>query len=533
MLKVKFIGAIQGVTGSCSWLWHTDSDTQFLVDCGIHQGPHYIEWLNRKPFPFKPVEIQYVLLTHAHMDHCGLLPKLVAEGFRGWVYCTQATMEIATELLADSAIISELYTQEDVDGINWHVIDHGEFSWGRILTLSDDLTATYNRGSHVLGGCSVSVSWAKRPGDKPEDFASIHFSGDLGCQTDDNPYLPLLKADHSPYPNAEYIVTESTYGNRNRDAKCWKSRTSILASSILRTVRDKGGKVLIPSFAYHRMQELIADLWTIASDQHERLCMDLPDGQNVRILCHSPLSNRLNRVYSEQFTKVLRNGKFQYLSSELPQRAQCSAADIAALYRSLSEGRTVNKGRVRLSTMFTPPKQGGSDPLVHCLKNHDVILASSGMCDHGPSAEYLRLLRDDPKNTIILTGFQASGSAGRELLEGSADGAEVVNLSSHYSGHGDQQRLLDNIFELGGYRPSTTGTTVFINHGEPDAKRALCQEILDRSEAAQPGDRQISQVLFAKDEWFDLNSNAYIDEKKDPHAIKAEIERLQALLDAS
>jgi metallo-beta-lactamase family protein len=154
------------------------------------------------------------------------------------------------------------------------------------------------------------------------------------------------------------------------------------------------------------------------------------------------------------------------------------------------------------------------------------------MCDRGPSAEYLRLLKDDPKNTIILTGFQAAGSAGRELLEGSAGGAEVVNLSSHYSGHGDQQRLLDNIFELGGYRARGRGTTVFINHGEPDAKEALSQEILNRSEAAWSSDRQIEKVLFANDEWFDLNSNEYLGKEKDPSAIKAEIERLQALLDA-
>ncbi|KAA1172796.1 MBL fold metallo-hydrolase [Marinobacter salinexigens] len=531
MLKVKFVGAIHGVTGSCSWLWHTESDTQLLIDCGIHQGPHHIEWLNRKAFPFKASEIQYVLLTHAHLDHCGLIPKLVSEGFRGWVYCTQATKEVAKELLADAAKISQLYSQNDVEGINWHAIDGGEFSWGRILTLADDLIATYNRGSHVLGGCSISVSWAKNTGAELKDFASIHFSGDLGCQTDDNPYLPLLKADHRPYPKADYIVTESTYGNRRRDSKCWQTRTSLLATTIARTVFLKGGKVLIPSFAFHRMQELIADLWTIASKQGAIPQEGLPEKRRLKVACHSPLSNRINRVYSDQLGKRLKNGKFQYLSDELPLRASCCPTKIGELFRDLHEGREVSNGTVTFRMSSTRSKSSAGNSCENLLNDADVVLASSGMCDSGPSKEYLSLLRDSPKNTIIISGFQASGSAGKELLEDSDSGAEVVDMSSYYSGHGDQLQLLDNVFELAGYASESKKATIFINHGEPEAKKALKQAILDRATENRFGDRKIEQVLIAQDNWFDLNSCAEIPEEKDPEAIKAEIERLQTLLD--
>jgi metallo-beta-lactamase family protein len=485
--------------------------------------------LNRKAFPFSPSEIQYVLLTHAHLDHCGLIPKLVAEGFRGWVYCTQATKEVAQELLADAAKISNLYSQDDVDGINWHVIDGGEFSWGRILKLAENLTATFNRGSHVLGGCSISVSWVRTPSDQRANFASIHFSGDLGCQTDDNSYLPLLKADHNPYPTADYIVTESTYGNRRRESKCWRTRTSILADAVIRTVAHKGGKVLIPSFAFHRMQELIADFWTIASRQDDRLRSELPDGERLKILCHSPLSNRLNRVYAEQLAKLMANGKAQYLNKELPERMQCTSSEIPGLYGSLYEGRAVNTGKLRFSAVPAKPKGGPTGSPGGHLKKSGVILASSGMCDHGPSAEYLRMLRDDPRNTIILTGFQASGSAGRELLECSAGGAEVLDLSSHYSGHGDQQRLLDNVFDLAGYSAGSKETTVFINHGESDSKGCLQREILKRAGDELQGDRRINKVLIASDDWFDLNSGSYAQDQK---GIRAEIERLQALLAA-
>ena len=122
MLKVKFTGAIKGVTGSCTWLWHTESDTQMLVDCGMHQGAHEEEWNNRKAFEFDASQIKYVLLTHAHIDHCGLLPKLIKEGFRGWVYCTEATRDVAKEMLTDAARLSELFTLKDVEKINWHPI---------------------------------------------------------------------------------------------------------------------------------------------------------------------------------------------------------------------------------------------------------------------------------------------------------------------------------------------------------------------------------------------------------------------------
>lgn len=532
MLKVKFIGAIQGVTGSCSWLWHTGSGTQFLVDCGIFQGgPHHVEWSNRKPFPFDPSEIQYVLLTHAHLDHCGLIPRLVAEGFKGWVYCTQATRDVARELLADAAKISGLYTQDDVDSIHWHTVDDGQFSWGRKLTLGDDLIATFNRGSHVLGGCSISVSWAKSTGDKPEDFASIHFSGDLGCQTDENPYLPLLKPDHSPYPNAEYIVTEATYGDRLRESKCWKTRTSLLSDTILRTVAEKGGKVLIPTFAFHRMQELIADIRTVVVSDENNFRRKLAVGKQLTILCHSPLSNRLNGVYGEQLVKVLANGNYQYLNKELAGRAQWSASEIAALYTSLNHGRTVSYGPITISSVG-PKKGKAAESFGQHLEKSDVILASSGMCDQGPSSEYLKMLRDDPRNTIILTGFQARSSAGRALLEDSDQGAEVVDMSSHYSGHGDQQKLLDNIFELGGYKGRQEGTIVFINHGEPGSKETFRAKIMEQNREERPGQRKVAKALIANDDWFDLDAGDYAKDTESltKQELQEEIERLQKLL---
>ena len=288
--------------------------------------------------------------------------------------------------------------------------------------------------------------------------------------------------------------------------------------------------MLIPSFAFHRMQEIIAVLWTVASNHGDRLQSELADGEQLRILCHSPLSNRLNRVYAEQFIKRLKNGKGQYLSKELSERAQCTSSEIAGPYGSLCEGRSVNNGRGRFTSIPTKQKGVAVASFNSHLKNSEVILASSGMCDHGPSSEYLRILRDDPRNTIILTGFQASGSAGKELLECSTGGAEVLDLSSHYSGHGDKQRLLDNVFDLAGYSAGSKDTTVFINHGEPDSKESLRREILMRAGNELQGDRRVRKVLIASDDWFDLNSDSYVQDQGE-NFIRAEIVRLQALLE--
>lgn len=163
-----------------------------------------------------------------------------------------------------------------------------------------------------------------------------------------------------------------------------------------------------------------------------------------------------------------------------------AVADYTALGASLNHGRTVSYGSITIASVG-PKKGKAEESFGQHFEKSDVILASSRMCDQGPSSEYLQMLRDDPRNTIILTGFQSKSSAGRALLEGSEQGAEVVDLSSHYSGHGDQQKLLDNIFELVGYKGRQGGTTVFINHGEPGSKETFRAKIMERNKKKDQG----------------------------------------------
>lgn len=515
MLKVKFTGAIKGVTGSCTWLWHTESDTQMLVDCGMHQGAHEEEWNNRKAFEFDASQIKYVLLTHAHIDHCGLLPKLIKEGFSGWVYCTEATRDIAKEMLTDAARLSELFTLNDVEKINWHPIDKGAFRWKRPLRLEHNLCVTYIRGSHVLGACSLAISWAKKDGDKPDQFLGIHFTGDVGCQSEANPYLPLMKDDHYPFPSANYIVTESTYGNRVREPQSSNSRISRIGEILNRTLNRKSGKALIPVFAFHRMQELIADLCVLdACIRRGEIGWD-GGNRTINVLCHSGLSNRLNAIYGEQLSKKLGNGKYQYLNNELPSRLGIEAERVSSIFKNLAEQGVSQFGNIRLVIPTERDKEKQ-------LQQVDIVLATSGMCDNGASYDYFELMKGCSSNSVLITGFQSSGSVGRKLVDGDLEAvsctAEVFDVSAFYSAHADQAKLIDNIFQIGEFAPQARPSTVFINHGDLSSKEGLQAKIKQVAEEKRQGYRAVTDVLIANDKWFDLNEGEYLS-SEDPSSV--------------
>ncbi|RVU32875.1 MBL fold metallo-hydrolase [Neptunomonas marina] len=535
MLKVKFLGAYEGITGSCSWLWHTDSDTQFLVDCGMHQGTHEEEWKNYKPFEFEARKIQYVLLTHAHIDHCGLLPKLVKNGFKGWVYCTQATRDIAELMLRDAAKISDLFNESDVNLIKWHVIDVGGFHWNKTLRLSDGLSVVYKRGSHVLGACSVSIMWSDKD---HEGLKSIHFSGDIGSQIEGNCYLPIMKDDHYPYPKSDYIVVESTYGATERDShfKNHENRINELGSIISKTVFENNGTVLIPAFSFHRTQELIFDIlawqwkyWGESSSKDLMGALIKKEDESstyespLRVLCDSPLGSKVNKVYGEQLLKILANGKYQYLNSELADRLKSDEKEVARIFRDLdSNGWIYRNGHiVKCLRPEDREKKKSNQRINKNIKRYGVIIASSGMCDHGPVVSYLKEISRNPNNTIVLTGYQSQGSMGRYLLErseaapGNETGANIVNMSGFYSAHGDQEKIVDYIFSLGTLGADSRSARVFINHGEATSKSCLQGAIRHRADQAKQGDRLVSSVEIARSSWFDLSSGRYLEESND------------------
>jgi Cft2 family RNA processing exonuclease len=255
-MQVKFIGAIERVTGSCAWLKH--GDIQFLVDCGMIQGEKHSAFENGKEFIFKARNLKFVFLTHSHLDHCGLIPRLYKDGFMGKVYCTRATAKLAREIMLDASRISALYDESDIDKVQFLHIDEIEgFKWGKLIPVDQDLFFNVFRSAHILGSVSIGFSWSKAKG------KSILFTGDIGNNTKSNSYQPLLKGRQSPDAKFGYIVCESTYGARERDSadSNFESRIESLENVIIDTLYKKGGDLVIPTFSMHRTQEILFDLY--------------------------------------------------------------------------------------------------------------------------------------------------------------------------------------------------------------------------------------------------------------------------------
>lgn len=526
MLKIKFVGAIEGVSGSCTWLHHTDSDTQFLVDCGMHQGDEREEWANRQAFPFKADQLKYVLLTHAHIDHCGLLPRLVREGFTGLVYATRATRELTELMLLDSARVSGMYTKQDVEQIRWSILDDDlGFKWGRSIRLAEGLWVAHLRSSHILGACLISIAW-KVDGEN----RSICFSGDVGCQTDENVYLPLMKSGQHPFADTDYIVVESTYGGRVRAQEHQNSplRLQRLAEVIAHTLFVKGGKVLMPTFSLHRAQELLMDVL-------QWMKINLPNSQHSvgdRLLTaniHAPLGRAVTQVYASHLCSKSPNGKFKYLNTDLCESLAMNAGEIQAMLQRLVEHGQFKVGNGNYLSMTKPKQPSNFDA--------DIVIASAGMCDNGPVVSYLKRWESDPRNTVILTGYQSAGSKGAKLMERatptnlpidslSPNQAEVIDMSPYYSAHADQQMLLDFLFRTDGFGRNKPAT-LLINHGNPGSKYALQSAVQQRIAKNSADDRLIKEVRIANAQWLNLDSGEVIEQNHSEQEMLSELESLR------
>lgn len=492
-LKVRFVGAINGVTGSCAWLHHEPTDTEILVDCGLYQGDLREEAANRKPFPFDPKRIQFVLVTHAHLDHCGMLPRLVSEGFSGLVYATAATRDLALVMLENALSLNQALSPKLLKRITWSVFDQDlGFKWGRTISLADGLTFSVKRSSHVLGACVFTVNVQSSGAGASQGWKGICFSGDVGREKSDDAYLGLLKHGHQPFPSTADIVIEATYGAQVRDPKydSFDQRMSELGR-IIRETRAAGGTTFFPAFAFHRSQEVMMDILCASRMEHFA---------PLRLVLHSELSRKVMKVYAHILLERSPNGKMKYFNRDRLEALGVSEDDLAIFLLEL-----VSNGRARLNGVTVEYVSGKA---IH-QQAGDVIIASSGMCDHGPAAEYLEFLADDVRNAVVFTGYQATGSMGgkfkgRATSEAGWKGCRSEDLSPFYSGHADQAGLLEFLFSLGGVRQDENGTRVLINHGDPVAKRALREAIIERSARKNTGDRKINGVELANARWLPL-----------------------------
>ncbi|MDR2017563.1 MAG: MBL fold metallo-hydrolase [Syntrophobacterales bacterium] len=430
-MKIRFLGATRVVTGSCYHL--SAGETQILVDCGMYQGKNGEE-TNRKPFAFDPREIDFLLLTHAHLDHSGLLPKLAMEGFRGRIIATSGTADLVEIMLYDSAHIQEkdaewatkksfragkdeivepLYTEEDVKRVVGLI---EKANYGVLGELAEGIKYRFVDAGHILGSSSLEI-WYPGPGREKK----IVFSGDVGKKEN------LIINDPQPVKEADYVVVESTYGNRLH--KGIKESIDELAGAISETLRRKGN-VLIPAFAVGRTQDILYILNRLVREKR------LP---HLDVYVDSPLADKATQIY-------LRHP--EYFDPEAVDMFKAKGSDGMRLHftKTVEESQALNK-----------------------IKSGAIIIAGSGMCEGGRIRHHFKHNLWRPECSIIFTGFQVKGTLGRFIVDGARTvrvlGEEIVLRAKVYtiggfSAHADQKELLEWLSYF------TQEPEVFIVHGE-------------------------------------------------------------------
>lgn len=433
-MKLTFIGADHEVTGSCHCLQACGKN--ILIDCGMEQGQDVYE---NQELPMNPSDVDYILLTHAHIDHSGLIPLMYAKGFRGQVYTTKATTDLCNIMLRDSAHIQEfeaewrnrkakragepeyvpLYTMDDAVGVLEHFIP---CEYEANIDIAEGITVRFSDVGHLLGSASIEV-WLTE-GDITK---KIVFSGDIG-----NINQPIIK-DPQYLKEADYVVMESTYGDRNHGGTpdYVKELTRIIKETF-----DRKGNVVIPSFAVGRTQEL---LYFIRKIKYDNL---LPDYADFEVYVDSPLAIEATNIFHKNVESC-----FDEEAMELVRQGINPIA-----FPGLKTATTSDDSK---AINFNP--------------NPKVIISASGMCEAGRIRHHLKHNLWEAKNTILFVGYQAHGTLGRSILEGASNVklfGEVIDVKAHIekldgiSGHADQQGLLQWLHSF------ENKPKVFVVHGE-------------------------------------------------------------------
>jgi len=438
-IKLKFLGAAQNVTGSRHLL---ESDgTKVLVDCGLYQERQF-RARNWEPFTCPPESLDAVLLTHAHLDHCGLLPKLVKEGFKGKIYCTEATAEITKIILLDSAHLQEedaeykrkrhkregresprpvvpLYTTADAEAC---FPQFSNVKYKQPVSIGDGVEATFCDAGHVLGSSIIKVD-VKRNGQN----TSVIFSGDIG-----RPDRPIVH-DPSIVERADYVLIESTYGNRVHSGP---EDTKKMIAEVINSTRQAGGNIIIPSFALERSQELLYYINELLLEKA------IPP---LMVFLDSPMASRITKVfqkhrelYDEEMNEFMNRKKSPF---EFPGLKMAGTS---------TESKAINN-----------------------IRGTVMIIAGSGMCTGGRIKHHLVNNITRPENTIMFVGYQAVGTLGRRIVDGEKEvrilgkeypvNARIARING-FSAHADKEELLEWLSGL-----KKPPKKVFIVHGESES----------------------------------------------------------------
>lgn len=433
-MKLTFLGAVETVTGS-KYLLESGSQ-KILIDCGLFQGYKELRLRNWSKFPVNPSQINSVLLTHAHIDHSGYIPLFIKNGFKGKIYCTEGTYELCKILLPDSGFLQEeeahfankygyskhspalpLYTADDAKRA-LKQFEPCDFAKNYTLPHSE-LHFQFQSVGHILGASMIILK---------EHQASITFSGDVGRLHD-----PLMCAP-KPIKKTDYLVLESTYGNRLHD----KTDPMVQLGEIINRTVSRGGSVIMPAFAVGRAQNI---LYYIHQLKSKHLIPDLP------VFLDSPMAVSATELFC------------RYQQEHCLTKEQCQSLNTVATYvNSIADSKNIDR-------------ETGSK----------IIISASGMATGGRVLHHIKVFGRDKKNTLLFTGYQAGGTRGDRMVRGEKQikllgeiieiRAEVLELKN-MSAHADYEEMLTWLKSC-----QSTPRKVFLTHGEPEAALALKQHI--------------------------------------------------------
>lgn len=447
-MKLTFLGAAHEVTGSCTLLEACGKN--ILIDCGMEQGPDIYD---NCELPVSPGELDAILLTHAHIDHSGLIPAMVAKGFRGSVYCTEATRRLCHIMLRDSAHIQEfeaqwrnrkaqraglpvyepLYTMEDAEQALRQFM---AYPYHETVEIAPGMNIRFYDAGHLLGSSSIYLEMTEEG-----QTRTLLFSGDLG-----NHSRPLIR-DPEQAPAADYVVVESTYGDRLHS-----ERPDYVGqlTQILQQTFDRGGNVVIPSFAIGRTQELLYLLRTIKEEKR------ILGHEGFLVYVDSPLAVEATRIYSAGLTDYYDQETLDLLAQGIDP---------------------ITFPNLRLSVTADESKLINEDP------TPKVILSASGMCEAGRIRHHLKHNLWRQNSTVLFVGYQSEGTVGRKLLDGAdrvklfgeeiAVHANIVSLAG-ISGHADRDMLLDWLSN------QTGAKMIYVNHGDDEVCDTFAAEIREK-----------------------------------------------------
>lgn len=459
-MKVTFFGATKTVTGSNFLV--EGAGRKFLVDCGLYQGLSKEEIKNAEPFPFDISEIDFMLLTHAHIDHSGRIPKLYKDGYRNRIYTTYATCDLCAIMLPDSGHIQETETEWK----NRKRIRRGEdqlvpiydaetavkslelfkgVPYDKIIELDDDIHVRFRDAGHMLGSSIIEI-WIRENGVNKK----IVFSGDLG-----NNDIPLL-AEPSIIDDADFLVMESTYGDRLHMKN--ENKAKLFVDIVADTISN-GGTVVIPSFAVGRTQEILYELNKIKESDSDSPEFD----KKYEILMHTPVY--VDSPLAISATEVFRENMdlFDEETQNLIRRG-----DNPLEFPGLKFTQTVDESKE-----------------LNESNESCIIISASGMCEVGRIKHHLKHNIWNPKNTILFVGYQAIGTLGRKIVDGAKTikifGEEVavnarIEYIEGYSGHADQEGLLNFINSF-----TEKPGHIFLVHGEEEGQKVLKDKIKENT----------------------------------------------------